>query len=377
MRVLFVAAGSPATVFALSPLATTLRHAGHEVLMAAPEGVLPAVTGVGLAAAPTISAPAKVFMTTDRNGDPVRKPTDPAAEIHYTGEWFGRMAAASVEPLERLARAWRPDVLIWGTLCYAAPIVAARLGIPHIRHSWDGKEAIDIDPGADQELRPELDALGLTRIPDPAMFIEVCPPSVRWSGAGPAQPMRWTPGNRQRVVEPWMYTRGERKRVLLTAGSRVVRDLNYAFLRNLVDQVSGVDAELIVAVPENAAADLRKEIPGIAIDWFPLDILAPTCDLIVHHAGGVTALTAMNYGVPQLSIPEQAASNAPAERIAEFGAGITLLPGADTEENIVSACKQILAEDSYRERSLELAAEIHAMPAPAEVARAVEALVAL
>ncbi|MET7935540.1 hypothetical protein [Streptomyces sp. NPDC005322] len=41
MKILFVASGSPATVFALAPLATAARNAGHDVFMGAVEDMVP------------------------------------------------------------------------------------------------------------------------------------------------------------------------------------------------------------------------------------------------------------------------------------------------------------------------------------------------
>ena len=44
MRFLFITGGSPACVFAVAPLASAVRNAGHEVFMAANEDLIPDVT---------------------------------------------------------------------------------------------------------------------------------------------------------------------------------------------------------------------------------------------------------------------------------------------------------------------------------------------
>jgi hypothetical protein len=109
-------------------------------------------------------------------------------------------------------------------MIYAAPLLAAHLGVPNVRHTWDAVEVTEVDPGADQELAPELAALGLDRLPEPDLLLEVCPESLRPPVAPPARrtlPLRWISTNGQRRLEPWMYRTGDRPLVCVTAGSRV------------------------------------------------------------------------------------------------------------------------------------------------------------
>lgn len=375
MRMLFIAAGSPATVFALTPLATAAHNAGHEVVMAAPEGVVPVAVNSGFPAVSLTSVPIPEFITKDRRGNPVSRPTDPVEEKLFTGRWFGRLAAACLGPLYELTEDWKPDVVVGGTLCYSAALLAAHLRVPYVRHAWDAKEATGIDPGADEELQPELRELGLRRVPEPDLFVDICPPSLMPPDAGPVQQLRWIPTNRQRRLEPWMHTKGGKRRVCVTAGSRVTRKLNYDFLLDLSRKVSALDVELVIAAPEEAAKGLRDELgPGVICDWVPLDVLAPTCDLIVHHSGGTTSLTAMYHGVPQVSIPENAAHVPATERLADYGATAMLIPGEDTPENVASSCQEVLGNSLYRQRALELSEEMSTMPLPHDVVGRLEDL---
>jgi UDP:flavonoid glycosyltransferase YjiC (YdhE family) len=380
LRILFVAGGSPATIFALAPLATAARNAGHQVFMASTEDMMPVVASTGLAGVPFTARPIRYFITTDRRGGRVEIPKDPKEEALSTGAWFARMAAAGMDALLALAERWRPDVVVGGTMCYAAPLLALRLGIPFVRQAWDFYEADGVHPGAEEELRPELAALGTDRLPEPDLAVDICPPSLRPPGAGPARMMRFVPANQQRRVEPWMYTRPGRPRVCVTSGSRVVRgrsyDQNYAFLRGLVRDIGRLDVEMVVAAPEEVAAALRAEVGQVRAGWVPLDVLAPTCDLVVHHAGGVTGMTAMNAGVPQLLIPKGAIMVAPSARVAAFGAAVTLPPGTDTPGAVAAACREILTTPSYAERARALSREIATLPLPAEVVPALEKLAA-
>jgi glycosyltransferase len=385
MRMLFVAGGSAATVFALAPLATAARNAGHEVFMAANDDMTSVITSVGLPAISAGPQPISHFIYADRSGQPVEIPADPAEQALFTGRWFGRMAAAWRGPLLDLAAAWAPDVVVGGTMAYAAPLLAAQLGIPHVRHAWDIVEATQIDPGADAELGTELGELGLDRVPPPDLFIDVCPPSL-----GPPVPpqaqrterMRWICGNAQRRLEPWMYTRGARPRICLTSGSRVAREGDeqdfrrhaYEFLRALAAELATLDADLVIAAPDAVGARLKDELGDIQAGWVPLDVLAPRCDLLVHHGGGATCMTALSMGLAQVIIPQGAVLVPPARRVARYGAGITLADGDDSPSSVAKACQEILGTPSYSERAAGLAEEIAMLPAPAEALRAVERL---
>ncbi|MFE9176414.1 nucleotide disphospho-sugar-binding domain-containing protein [Streptomyces sp. NPDC007126] len=377
MRILFVAAGSPATVFALAPLATAARNAGHQVVMAANQDMGPVVTGVGLPAVATTDLPIRHFITTDREGRPEAIPSDPVAQARFTGRWFARMAASSLPRMLDFSRAWRPDVIVGGTMSYVAPLLALHLGVPHARQTWDAVDADGIHPGADAELRPELSELGLERLPAPDLFIDICPPSLRPANAAPARMMRHVATSRQCPLEPWMYTRDTRQRVLVTSGSRVAKesyDRNFDFLRGLAKDLVRWDVELIVAAPDTVAEALRAEVPQARVGWTPLDVVAPTCDLLVHHAGGVSTLTGLSAGVPQLLIPKGSVLEAPARRVADYGAAIALLPGEDSTEAIADSCQELLAKDTYARRAQDLSREISGMPLPATVVTALEQL---
>jgi UDP:flavonoid glycosyltransferase YjiC (YdhE family) len=237
-----------------------------------------------------------------------------------------------------------------------------------------------MDIGATEVLRPELEELGLDALPEPDLWIDICPPSLRPPDALRAQMMRWIPGNRQRRLEPWMYSRSGERRVAITAGSQaanpVVRAQYCDFLRRMIDNVGRDDLDIVVAAPDEIADELRQELPGVRAGWIPLDVLAPTCDVIINHGGGVTSMTATNAGVPQLLVPLLSHTVAPSHRWSEYGAAITLATGEDTPERCAQACTELLTDPTYTERARELAREIAGLPLPFEVVGVLEKIVA-
>ncbi|MFD7058964.1 nucleotide disphospho-sugar-binding domain-containing protein [Streptomyces sp. NPDC059906] len=370
MRILFLAGGSPATIFGLAPLATAVRNAGHQAFMASTEEMMPVVAGAGLPGVPVTGRSIRDFMTTDRQGRALEWPEDPLEHVAFIGRGFGRMAADSLPALVELGRAWRADLVVGGMLCFAAPLAARQLGIPWVRQAWDTGEPAEVDGAAESVLGPELAGLGLDRLPAHDLYIDICPPSLRPGDAPGAQPMRYVPGNGQRTLEPWMYTPGSRRRVLVTAGSRVSRTQYFDYVRELARKVGALGTELLVAVPDEVAGELAEGLPHVRAGWMPLDVVAPTCDLVVHHAGGGTALSAMNAGVPQLLIPNMPKLVPPSRRLVDFGAALMVPDGEDSQDAVVAACEKILGDSAYRERSQALAREIAAMPAPAQVVEA-------
>lgn len=366
MKVLFVAGASSATLFALTPLALALRNEGHDVIMTSTEEMVPVAEKTGVPFVTVTDRTIESLLSTDRAGDPVPRPQDLLQEQRFAGSWFGRLAAASIDRLRRLAEYWHPDLVVGGTSCYAASLLSAQLGIPHVRHAWDALDASATHQYADEELAPELAALGLEKLPAPDLFIDICPPSIRSSSALTATMMRWIPGNLQQELQPWMLTRGDRPRVCVTSGSRVAVTKNEEFLRSLAEELTVLDAEILVAAPEDVAPGLRERLPEMRIGWMPLDILAPTCDLIVHHGGGVTSMTAMNYGVPQLVLPSFTVFADSWKRLERYGASNTLMPGEQTAENVAKRGHELLTTRSYRDRAVELSQEMADLPGPAE-----------
>ena len=348
MKFLFTAGGGQATIFAAAPLATAARNAGHEILLAADEPLLETAEAIGV----------------------------PAVCTPHPG-----MTSARLGALLDLAEDWPPDLVVGG-LSYLPGVLAARLKVPYVRQAWDVPRA-DMARRAEEELRPELDRLGLPGLPVPALFIDVCPPSLRPPNAPRAQPMRWIPRNRQRRLEPWMYTspRG-RPRVLITSGTRTLMlGLPGSSIRHLLDELALAGAEVLIAAPGTAAEKFGAELGDVRIGWIPLDVVSSSCDLVVHHGGATTAMTVMNAAVPHLIIPDNGYGKAVAQAVSGSGAALMVepqqeAPGQDPGEVIAAGCREVLSTPRYAQQARALAAEIAALPTPAEVVRTLETLTA-
>ncbi|MFG2006926.1 glycosyltransferase [Spirillospora sp. NPDC048911] len=354
MKILFTIGGSQAIVFGVAPLASAARNAGHEILLAADEPLMEAAEAVGLPA---------VCITSER--------------MRYGQD--SKTAAVRLDALLKLTESWAPDLVVGG-LSPVPRVLAAHLKVPFVRHIWHIAPVGNRGREMEAEIQPELERLGVAELPDPALFIDVCPPSLRGPGSPPARSMRWFPRVRQCRLQPWMYTRPEGRRVLITSGTRALMlDTPGSSLRTLVDELTGTGAEVLIAALPGAAERFGPELGDVRIGWIPLDVVAPTCDLAVHHGGATTAATLINAGVPQLIIPDNGFGEAVARALSGFGAALMVDPhrpeaGRTPDETIAAGCREILSNPRYAERTRLLAEEIATLPAPAEVLRELEAL---
>ncbi|WP_424235132.1 nucleotide disphospho-sugar-binding domain-containing protein [Actinophytocola sp.] len=338
------------------------------MIVAGTEEATAAAVSIGVPAVTTSQLSLTQLMTTDRTGSPLRIPGDGAELPVFVGHMFGRLAAATLPTLRSLIAGWRPDVLVCGPHAYAGPILGAHFGLPSVRHLLTGTPADreGTHVGVDDELRPELSELGLDRVPGFDLAIDIFPASIRPDGA-PVQPMRWTPTNEQRPLEPGLVAPGERRRVLLTAGSLATPMHGIGLLRDMVASLAELDVELVIAAPDAVGAMLRDEDGVVAAGWLPLDVVLPTCDLIVHHSGTMTALTAMHAGVPQLIIPQESRFIEWADLLATKDVAIALPPGEDTPDAVTRAARELLGDPVYATGARVLADEIAGMPLPADV----------
>ncbi|MFE0023231.1 glycosyltransferase [Amycolatopsis sp. NPDC059021] len=377
MKVLNLAGVAPSTVFSHVPLANALRNRGHQVMTTASvDTLMPTIAEVGLAAVRTTDPelnPQKIIAQSGLT----HVPEDPVEREIMAGRWYAYMEYVTLDALLAFSKDWRPDVIVSGVTSYSGPLLAAHLGIPYVRHAWDIHDPRMMDEGAEDQLREQLKELGLDHLPEPAMTIEIAPPGLRPADAAAAQLMRWIPGNSQAVVEPWMYTKGASTRVGVTLGTGVARYNQYDFLQSVVENIATLDTEVVVAVGEDAAPELRERLKNVHAGWIPMDVVAPTCDVLVHQTGGSTMMTGLSFGVPQVLIPDTSMYRTTdmARRLAEAGAAVVLSTEEAASEVIAKTCQEIISNPSFAAAAGKLAGEIAALPLPEEVARRIERIV--
>ncbi|WP_410672765.1 nucleotide disphospho-sugar-binding domain-containing protein [Amycolatopsis sp. cmx-4-68] len=399
VRVLFTTYPE-ATVFQpMVPLAWALRTAGHEVRVAAQPAFAATITAAGLTAVPVGRERTNTWRRllsldpaeaeADRAGLP--SPYDAAvrpAGVATMTAGYERMIEhghklnnfALVPGLVEFARAWRPDLVIWEATTYAGAIAAKACGAAHARFLWSldvfgvTRERFlalgpDSDPLADwlgsygRKYGFDFDESLITG----EFTLDALPGSLRLDADLDYRSMQYVPYNGPSAVPDWLQRRGDRPRIGLTLGTSATEQFaGYTVsVKDILTELSTLDVEVVATVADDIGSvpDNARVVPFV-----PLDALAPTCDVVIDHAGPGTFLTVARHGVPQLTVPWTFDEPALAARAAAQGGSLTLPGDQATPSAIREHVLRLLNEPEFRERAAALRTEIRALPTPNELA---------
>jgi UDP:flavonoid glycosyltransferase YjiC (YdhE family) len=362
MRILFVAAPLQGHLLPLVPLAAACRAAGHEVILAS-GGFPPDVLGLRTAdIGARFSLPRSAVRVALRHPGIAWAEMRGVAGHEMVGELFGRANLALVEPLEALASAERPDLIVFEPLGEAGAVVAGRLSIPSALQEntlWPATELFRAVTASS--------VLARFDIPNPELTIAVTPPSLRGGPLAGAIPMRPVPFSGGGPIPEWLLEPGRRPRVLVSR-STLKGPNDGDPMPAVVAAASEVDAEFVLVRPAKSV-NLPKNVT--AVDRIPLDRALPQAAAFIHHSGAGSVLGGLAAGVPQLTTPGAGDRRHNAELLAARGAGLAV----DAKAISAADLDRLLSDDRLRAAARQVAAEIAAMPAPAEVVPALEKLV--
>jgi hypothetical protein len=356
MRVLVVAAPLLGHVFPLMPLALALRDAGHDIVVATGGEAL-RVRDSGLHVEDVV--PGKVrfgpialrILVTH----PVvaRREMRGSGKLDFVSRMFGTVGDAMTEPLQALARRWKPDVVVHEPLAAAG----SALGVPSIIQ--------DVSLFDGLELTAAVGARMKARVRPPVTILRTAPPSVAefWGG----RPMRFVAYSGDGEVPRWLAEPAGKPRILVSRSTAPGpgSDRMMAAVTKAAEQV---DAEFVLVRPGRTDG-LPDNVRTVG--WVPLPRVLPFCDGIVHHGGAGTLLGALAAGVPQLVEPGPGDRTMHATAVTGRGAGLRAAPQEVTPDLLTR-----LIEDSKLQRAAgEVRDEITSMPAPSEVAAIWEDLI--
>ncbi|HXL91039.1 MAG TPA: nucleotide disphospho-sugar-binding domain-containing protein [Streptosporangiaceae bacterium] len=383
----------------LIPLAWAYRLAGHEVRLAVPAEAAARARLTGL---PVIQVgyPADVLAERRRvfNLPGHERATEVGTRDALTGlmslrftmavpeehnAWAATWSEAYVDMYRRslgqsadyldatvaLARAWRPDLVLFGPDDYAGPLAAAAIGVPAIRHlDWTDRTVLT-DVFEREALRPAWQRHGLS---EPDVFgdltIDPCPDALRLQPEyavlgvrpapfeSPAGPVSYRQDRRVKgrpaqdgpaQVRP---AQDARPRVAVAfswspawpAASRGVlaQTLEALAALDVTVQMAGQPRDLTEAsLPANVTADATS----------PLSAILPGCSAMVTCGTPDALLAAIMHMVPAVVLPQVTEQAARARMFARTGAGVALPPSGADPEAVRSAVASLLAgEESVR-----------------------------
>ncbi|GAA2140997.1 glycosyltransferase [Kitasatospora kazusensis] len=373
MRILFTGPPQAGHLFPMVPTAQALRAAGHEVLFACSQP-LEHIRGAGLTIAEigdgsTLrEAFERVVPSTERGYVTRELPQGQILDRAALG--FAELSRPTVDGLLATAADWGADLLVYDSFQAAAPLVAAKLGIPSVVHNFgivSGHEMVARLAAAFQDMYEKHEVAGPAR----PVALDVLPASL--GGDGDNWRVRCVPYNGGGVVPAGLLRRGGRPRIAVTLGSVLTHWDGVRSIAGLAEAAGSVDAEFLFAV---GGADLSAlgELPAniTPLPWVPLAELLRTADALVHHGGSGTLLTAGAAGVPQLILPQGADHFTNADAAVAAGFGLR----AESEAVDGELLTRLLTDDALRAGAAKLQAENAALPSPAEIVPDFEALLA-
>ena len=134
----------------------------------------------------------------------------------------------------------------------------------------------------------------------------------------------------------------------------------------------------VAAGVDGLAAEARADLARLDVDvvdatrgFVDQAAVLADCDVVVHHGGTGTMLGAVEHGRPQVVLPQGADRHLNARRLAELGAAVVDPP------SVGDAVRRLLRPDAPERRAVEaLWDDLLALPAPADVVPALEAIAA-
>ncbi|HET6707795.1 nucleotide disphospho-sugar-binding domain-containing protein [Amycolatopsis sp.] len=291
-----------------------------------------------------------------------------------------------VNELVRFARQWRPDLVVWDPLLYAAPIVAQAAGVPHLRMMYaadqtarigaqyrDLRASLPEDTGPDpfvEWMSAEVGRFGADydeTLRYGVKTIDCHPSYLRYDDVDVDYlPARFVPLNKPMALPRWVVEPPARPRVLLTLGisNRQTLGEEETSVSALLDGLSDLDVEVIATLSAEQLSSVEKIPDNVrAVDFVPMNELLASCSAIVHQGGGATIGNAVVNAVPQLVIPgttwsERVSALAQAKR----GNGLLVDLEDVTPESVRNGLQRLLEEPSFRDCALEVRDEMLARP---------------
>ncbi len=252
----------------------------------------------------------------------------------------------------------------------------ARAGLPPVDKAARlllGAAAVVVgSPATDPVPDPALPHVGALAWGDPAAELPAIPPPGR-------RPLIFLYGGKPRY----------NPRVTLWCDSAIVLDA-------CIQALAGLDADVVVGAGNQ---ELPRRLPAnfIPLAYAPGQALARRADVMIHHGGHGSTLTALAAGTPALIIPTYSERESNARHAAALGAALCLVPeteggdaqhepalalvpemggvGRRLEPTLVADAIRTLLEDPRYANSAQVAArQLAGLPGPAGAADIIEAL---
>ncbi|GAA3725966.1 nucleotide disphospho-sugar-binding domain-containing protein [Streptomyces tremellae] len=408
MRVAFTTSNWAGHYLCMVPLGWALQAAGHEVRVICAPQQSDTISRAGLVPVPVVESPDMMYMSRLNlyarvvegqevspllplhpvTGQRVRNLSEfdvATAQRAFSQEYTATVRTA-YESMWGFVRTWRPHLVCHDVLSGEGAVVAREAGVPSVYCPPGLFGTSDEELGLDLALldmvhdmaRPHLPGWSredITHVIDPSPQSAVPP-----LGDATRMPVRFVPYNGPGGLPPWAFEPRTRRRVCVLWGRSAsgIYGADVPALRAAVDAAVACGAEVVLTATAEQVRALGTLGAGVRVlRDFPLDLLLPTSDVLIHHGSDNALMNGAVAGVPQLALALASDQIAFSRRLAGSGAVIALEGLTAEAGQIRSAVETLLDEPGYAGAALALRAEIRQAPAPAVLVSALESMAAL
>lgn len=376
MRILFTSIAGAGHVHPMVPLGKAFLDRGDELLWSTSadlgeslqtEGFDTAVAGL-----PIPEARAEVAA---RFPEVLRLPPSELPDAYFPKLFGATLAPASLPELLPLARDFGPELIVADASDFAAPVVAAVLGVPSVSHSFGSVlPRVRVEEAAAESAHLWTDH-GLEARPFGGcydhLYIDIYPPSLGATTTdhlGAVQPMR--PGSfAAGAGELPLELHADGLPIVYATLGTVFND-DAGLMATMAHAIAAVGARGVVTVgPQGNPAAVGGVPDGVHVArYIPQDQVLPYCAAVMSHAGSGTFLAALGLGLPQVCIPQAADQFLNAAAAVQANVAVLVPPENRSLDCITAALSQVLEDDALRNNAEMVRADIEAMPSPAYVA---------
>jgi UDP:flavonoid glycosyltransferase YjiC (YdhE family) len=381
LRVLFSSGPGVGHILPGLPLARAFRERGDEVALLTAEALYAVVATEDiefLAAGP--GPDVLVAEITRRTGANLLA-GPPSLEVE--AELFAgtRVDLGFDESLEA-AKKWRPDLIVSEHYDFVGPLIGAALEIPVAALAYGPAMNSALAEATSKVVAPRYSERGLTRRAS-RWYLDTCPsalqhdawqepahriglrPEAHRTAAAAATPAQ-APTQTQTTTD--VSRERPRPTALVTFGTVFnAPEMLTPLLRALA--AAGLDLRVTTGLFASADDfDISSERVSF-VPFTPLNELLQNIDLVLSHGGAGTTLGGLAAGIPLVIVPQGADQFIQADRVTAAKAGLAVTPdSSDLPKSVADAVAAVLNDPTFREHAREVAAQIAALPAPADVA---------
>lgn len=295
------------------------------------------------------------------------------------------LAYSCLHPLEKIARKFKPDLIVSDHQMLAGGLVARKLNIPWFSSVTTSASTLKMQPLLNTWLieklhdlqkyygmasvieRPDFSSYGVIvfsseqllgntheRVPAPYHFV------------GPAF------ASRAAVPHfPWLQLDPYKRKILISLGT-VNRDRSMRFYEVMMAALGDLDIQVIMV----ASAEMVAKAPAnfIVQEYVPQVELLPYLDAVVCHAGHNTVCEALAFGLPLIVAPIRDDQPVIARQVIDAGAGLFMRFGKVTVPTARATVMQLLDDENLRRNAKRLAQAFRGLGGAEEAAKIIEQL---